>query len=124
MENENEIISFKYENVKLLQIGKGVNKNGRVYTRESIEKAISAMEPGNNVIQENPSDSSRSVGLVENLRCDDEFLYADCYLIEDFIKENLGTVINVRPIGTGNVNEDGTIDNYTIMGMTIVKDTN
>jgi len=116
---EVQVVQFK--NVKLLRLGVP-NKNGTVYTKECVEKALAKMNNEedkvivHNVYAENPM----PVGMIENLRIEGDLLMADCLFNPEFIKLIEGKTINVRPIGQGVFDENGKLEDYTISGLTVV----
>lgn len=111
-------------NVKLLIINTP-NKNGRIYTKECIENALSKLERNEIFIRSNISDLTPNlsdvIGVGKNLRIENECLVADCDFFES-VKQFEGSMINVRPMGFGTVNESGIVqDDYRIVGLTIVQ---
>ncbi len=127
---------------KLLVIDKP-NKNGRVYTKECIENALKNCKKEHYITKNIDHLKSRdtfdvektnegtaivepkinlmdTVGVAMNFKIDGEFLTADCIFISKLMEPYKGMTINVRPIGTGKINENGVVENYEIHGMTLV----
>jgi hypothetical protein len=110
--------------VKLLQLNVP-NKSGRIYTKKCMEEAIREYKPeGVSYIQSKPVlnipiEEDDILGHVENLRIEENILVADCYFYEAMAKY-VPLKLNVRPVGTALVDEDGTVTEYRIHGFTIV----
>ena len=106
------------------------NKNGVVYTKEVIEKSLENMPKDGFVLMYDTLDgyvtsgggmTKHVIGQSNEFKIEDDKLVAHHVIIYDKVKELFEhNLVNIRPIGEGNVNADGTISNYKILATTIV----
>lgn len=123
------------ETVKLQQLDKK-NLNGRTYPTAVVQKAIEAVQEkidkgiflGTMGI---PTSTSVPLDLVshsvKSLRIEGDYLVADVKLLETPMANAYTQIVNSklysmawRPVGTGQVDADGVITEYTIIAITAI----
>lgn len=120
------------------------NKNNRTYTTECVQQCIDThpvvygelgMSPFNvNELIDSSSSVDLSVNtarishVVTNMKIKDGYWVGDVRILNTPMGRMLNQLISVefhidfRPRGTGNINEDGVISNYSIISIDVVSD--
>lgn len=110
--------------VKLLQVDIPTVKSGRIYPSNVIQHAIDMLKEKNpnymlGVVEEMTYSPTleASVGVLQNLSIEDGCLVGEVFPIENRMDKYKGVIINIRPLGIGETDENGIMkDGYIIVG--------